>query len=139
MWNHHWHVEPPLTMHHYRISNTSDTWNHHWLYPLQAFPSGGGHGGTPPIPWLFWSLPHYNRCSPWGTTPSPFKNELPSSRKWFLEKNKKLKTVINTCVSLVKQHWKKMAEIPQKQDFLTWSIQNFIRKVKLFVRKYYII
>ena len=51
---------------------------------------------------------------------------------------KKSETVINTCVSLIKQHWKKMAEIPQKHDFLTWSIQNFIRKVKQFVREYYI-
>ena len=31
-----------------------------------------------------------------------------------------------------------MEEIPQKCDFLTSSIQNFIRKVKQFVRKYYI-
>ena len=31
-----------------------------------------------------------------------------------------------------------MAEIPQKCDFLTWSIQNFMRKVKQFVRQYYI-
>ena len=30
-----------------------------------------------------------------------------------------------------------MAEIPQKHDFLTWSIQNFVRKIKQFVRKYY--
>ena len=30
-----------------------------------------------------------------------------------------------------------MAEIPQKHDFRTWSIQNFVRKVKQFVRKYY--
>ena len=29
-----------------------------------------------------------------------------------------------------------MAEIPQERDFLTWSIQNFARKVKQFVRKY---
>ena len=29
-----------------------------------------------------------------------------------------------------------MAEIPQKHDFLTWTIQNFVRKVKQFVRKY---
>ena len=29
-----------------------------------------------------------------------------------------------------------MAEIPQKRDFLTYSIQNFVRKVKQFVRKY---
>ena len=40
------------------------------------------------------------------------------------------------CLLLIKQHWKKMAEIPQKRDFLTWSIQNFIRKVKQFVGKY---
>ena len=31
-----------------------------------------------------------------------------------------------------------MAEIPQKRDFLTWSIQIFVRKVKQFVRKYYV-
>ena len=31
-----------------------------------------------------------------------------------------------------------MTEIPQKRDFLTRSIQNFIRKVKQFVTKYYI-
>ena len=31
-----------------------------------------------------------------------------------------------------------MAEIPQKRNFLTFSIQNFVRKVKKFVRKYYI-
>ena len=43
---------------------------------------------------------------------------------------------MNTCISLIKEHWKKMAEIPQKQDFLMWSIQNLIRKVKQFVRKY---
>ena len=31
-----------------------------------------------------------------------------------------------------------MAEIPQERDFLIWSIQEFVRKVKQFVRKYYI-
>ena len=30
-----------------------------------------------------------------------------------------------------------MAEIPQKHNFLTLSIQNLVRKVKQFVRKYY--
>ena len=49
-------------------------------------------------------------------------------------KKKKSETVIKT--SLIKQHWKKMAEIPQKGDFLTWSIQNVVSKVKQFVRKY---
>ena len=31
-----------------------------------------------------------------------------------------------------------MAETPQKDDFISWSIQNSVRKVKQFVRKYYI-
>ena len=31
-----------------------------------------------------------------------------------------------------------MTEILQKRDFLIWSIQSFLRKVKQFVRKYYI-
>ena len=31
-----------------------------------------------------------------------------------------------------------MTEFLQKCDFLTWNIQYFIRKVKQFVRKYYI-
>ena len=31
-----------------------------------------------------------------------------------------------------------MAEIPQKRDFLTWSIQSFVRKVKQVIKKYYI-
>ena len=31
-----------------------------------------------------------------------------------------------------------LAEIPQKRNFLSWSIQNFVRKAKQFVRKYYI-
>ena len=33
------------------------------------------------------------------------------------KKAKKSETVINTCVSLIKQHCKKMAEIQQKHDF----------------------
>ena len=32
-----------------------------------------------------------------------------------------------------------MAEIPQEHDFLTWDTQTFVRKVKQFVRRYYII
>ena len=31
-----------------------------------------------------------------------------------------------------------MAEIPQECGFLSWNIQNFVVKVKQFVRKYYI-
>ena len=40
----------------------------------------------------------------------------------------------HTCVSIIKQHWKKRVEIPKEHDFLTWSIQNFVRKVEQFVR-----
>ena len=29
-----------------------------------------------------------------------------------------------------------MTKIPQKRYFLTWNIQNFVRKVKQFVRKH---
>ena len=56
----------------------------------------------------------------------------------FRTKTQKSETSINKCVSLIKQHWKKMAEIPQKRYFLTWKSQNFIGKVKQFVIKYYI-
>ena len=51
----------------------------------------------------------------------------PHSRKWFLKKPWKIRNCHNTCVSIIKQHWKKMAEIQQKHDFLTWNIQNFAR------------
>ena len=50
----------------------------------------------------------------------------------------KSETVINACILIIKQHWKKMAEVPQEHDFLTQGIQIFVRKVKQFVRKYYI-
>ena len=67
------------------------------------------------------------------------KNEVPIRevfpRKW---KSKKSETATNTCVSLIKQHWKKLAKIRQKRSFLIWSIQNFIGNVNQFVRKYYI-
>ena len=36
----------------------------------------------------------------------------------------------------MKQHWKKMAEIPQECDFITWSNLNFVQKLKQFVKKY---
>ena len=69
---------------------------------------------------------------------SPLESEV-VSRKWFPEKNpEKWETIINTCASIIKQRWKKMAEIPQERDFLTCTIRNLVRKVKQFVRKYYI-
>ena len=57
----------------------------------------------------------------------------PSSSKLFLEK-----IAENWKMFLIKQHWKRVKEIPQEHDFLTCSIQNLVRKVKQFVRKYYI-
>ena len=111
-------------------------------------------GGVAPPSYDFFSKsPHQNQCPSWGTppplhvkmkpqlkiNPPPYWKVKPPSRKWFLEKKpKKSETVINICVSIIKQHWKKMAEIPQECNFFTWSIQNFVRKVKQFVRKYYI-
>ena len=66
---------------------------------------------------------------------SPHWKVKASSRKWFPEKNpEKSETVINTCASIIKYYWKKMTEIPQERDFLTFSIQNLVRKVKQFVR-----
>ena len=103
---------------------------------------------SPPILFFFFLLnpwPHQNRCPlPW-TAPN-LKVKLspnwrittlhwkmtPHSRKWFLEnKSEKLEHGINTCVSHIKQRWKKMAEIWQKH-FLTCCIQDFGRKVKLW-------
>ena len=111
--------------------------------------------GYPPSPHpfiFFWRpLPSKPMPFPWSTpslkneASSQLKNTSPHwkvkspSRKLFLEQNPenwKIGKLINTCVSLIKQHWKKMTEIPQKYDFLNWSIQNFVRKVKQFVRKF---
>ena len=79
--------------------------------------------------------PHLRNNPP---SPHHWKLKHPS-RKWFLEKNlEKSETVINNCVSIIKQHWKKMAEISQECGFITWRNQNFVQKVKLFVKKYYI-
>ena len=94
----------------------------------------GGEGralrGDPLIIWFFWPLFFHPSFSvktdgPLSSPPSEKKNE----------KLQKLETAINICVSLIKQHWKEIVEIPQKCDFLTWSIQNFVRKVKQFARR----
>ena len=68
----------------------------------------------------------------------PLESKAPFQVTISRNETKKLETVINTCVSLIKQHWEKMVGIPQKRDFPTSSIQIFVRKVKQFVRKYYI-
>ena len=62
-------------------------------------------------------------------TPPPLKNEVPFQKMISRKKYpKNWKLPFNTYVSLIKQHWKKLAEIPQKRDFLTCSIQNFTKK-----------
>ena len=74
----------------------------------------------------------------WGSIPiPPIPPPKKKKKKENLEKKfKKSETAINTCVSLINQHWKKMAEILQEHDFLFWSTQNFVRKIKQFIRKY---
>ena len=95
---------------------------------------------------FFKNLPsHQSQCLQWGTTPLKIESTLnwkpnPSplkSKTTFQEiiprkKTQKSETVINTWVSL----WKKMAKIPQTRGFLSWSIQNFVKKNKQFARKY---
>ena len=125
-------------------------WVH--LFLSRVSHSGGDMGERPPPSHIFWNplliktdAPHgvsprlKMKLPNWKTTAPHWKMKFPF-RKRFLEKKiqKKSETIINTCVSLIKQHWKKMAAISQKRDLLTWSIQRFIRKVKHFVRKYYI-
>ena len=58
-------------------------------------------------------------------TPSPpLKNKVSFLEMIHWKKNQELKTAINTtCVSLKKQNWEKIAEIPQKYDFLTWAFK----------------
>ena len=58
-------------------------------------------------------------------TPSPpLKNKVSFLEMIHWKKNQELKTAINTtCVSLIKQNWEKIAEIPQKCDFLTWAFK----------------
>ena len=110
-------------------------------------------GRCPPIRWFFLKPPPPRPIKinvPHGTP--PLKNEAPHlrkkpsyrkvkphSRKWVLKKiPEKPETVINTWVSIIKQHWKNMVEILQESDFITWSIQNFVGKVKQFVKKSHI-
>ena len=48
-------------------------------------------------------------------TAPPLKSKTPFQEMIPRKKQKKSGTVINTCISLIKQLWKKMAEIPQKR------------------------
>ena len=66
----------------------------------------------------------------WKPNPSPLKSKPGFQEMIPRRKTQKSDTVINTGVSLKKQHWKKVTEISQKHNFLTWSIQNFVRRKK---------
>ena len=88
------------------------------------------------IPWSFSEpSPPIKADAPMGHP--PIKNEAPFQKMILRKKNSKnlelsLILVFHSKTTLEKE------EIPQKRDFLTRSIQNFLRKVKQFVRKYYI-
>ena len=110
---------------------------------------GGGAWGCPPSHDLFFEPlppPPFMKADapPHGVLPShlkmkpPLKNEASFQKMIPRKQSQKSKTVINTCVSFIKQELKKMTEIPEKHDSLTWNIQSFVRKVKQFVRKFYI-
>ena len=98
-------------------------------------------GAAPPHPTMFLKRapPHLKRKSP------QLKNKPhPSIEKWSpLPGNDfKKKNIKNQKLSLIvlhsKNNTKKMPKIPQKHYFLTWSIENWKRKVKQFLRKYII-
>ena len=86
---------------------------------------GGGGGGAPfPSCNSFWNHPppHQNRCPPLKneTIPVCKKTTVPLKSKVSFQKMipkkppQKSETLINTCVSIIKQHWKKMVEITQE-------------------------
>ena len=99
------------------------------------------HSGWAPHPTIFFETlpiktdaPLKNEAPYWKTTSRhPLKSKAPFQETISRKNPEKLETVINTCVSLIKRNWKMMAE--QEHDFI-WSIRNFVRKVKYFVRKY---
>ena len=78
--------------------------------------------------------PHLNMKSHKWKPTRPLKSEAPS-RKWFLEK--KPTKIRNTCFTH-KTTLKKDGRNSTKTWFSPLSIQNFVIKVKRFVRKYYI-
>ena len=100
-------------------------------YPMIFFETPPPPPSKPMAPYGVLS-PLKNEASPIWKSNSPQWKVKPPSRKWFLEKNpEKSETVINTCVLIIKQPWKKTAQIPQEHDFLTWSIQNSVNGIIL--------
>ena len=77
------------------------------------------HSYPPPLPSpvIFLKTLHQNQFKNEAPTPSKNNPLLPLKREASLlqmipKKTSKLEIVINTCITLIKQHWKKMAEIP---------------------------
>ena len=68
----------------------------------------------------------------------PLKSEASFQKMIPRKKPKKSETIINASVSIITNQWKKIAEIPQEYDFVTWGVKTFELKVKQFVREYYI-
>ena len=94
-------------------------------------------GGTPPpsygvffnrppsksIPPPMWHPPFKKKALlPSEPPPPPLKSETSFQEMIPREILEKSEIVIDTCVSVIKQHRKMMAEIPQESDFITWSI-----------------
>ena len=81
---------------------------------------------------------------PWGTPTPPhphlkIKPPLLKSKVSFQEVipgKKKIGICDEYLCFTHKTHWAKMTKIPQKRNFLTWNIQNFVSKVNEFVCKY---
>ena len=64
--------------------------------------------------------------------PPPHWKVKPPSRKWFLEKStKESETAINTCVSIIKQHWKKKCKNSMKTWFSHLEHSKFCEKIAL--------
>ena len=88
----------------------------------------GGKGVGPHFhPAIFFETtppPHQNRCPPLKneaihickTTTVPLKSEVSFQKMIPKKTSEKSETLINTCVSIIKQHWKKIVEITQEYD-----------------------
>ena len=109
-----------------------DTWQACVL--LRAFHSGRDMGGGCPLSMFFLThLPHQSQCPTMGHPIykwSPHWKVNPSFGKWSLGKKNKKKWKLS--LILVFNSKDNTAEISQKRDFLIWSIQNLVGKVKLF-------
>ena len=83
----------------------------------------GGHGGNPhetPPPIKTDASMGCNLCLKMKHL--PLKNKAPFQKRIPRKKTQNRKLSLILVFHSKKQHWKKMTAIPQKRDFLTWSI-----------------